>query len=139
MARHRNTGLQKRCDCPRARWPKCPHGWHFSFQWRTKRYRLSLDRETGRRITSKTEAEREADRLRTAIREGRQLYRSDVSQTHTSELTFDAYAAIFLERYSKARGKVSWKNDRCMLLKMGVFSNSRGRLGQRDIKNITRG
>ncbi len=70
MKRQRNGGLRKRCRCPRSRWPKCAHPWHLNFRWKGEDYRLSLDREVGRAITSKTEAEQEADRIRTAIRDG---------------------------------------------------------------------
>ena len=71
MAKHRNRGLRKRCECPRRNWAKCPHPWHFNFKWNGEHYRFSLDREVGHPVTSKTEAEKETDRLRTAIREGR--------------------------------------------------------------------
>jgi hypothetical protein len=71
MTKHRNRGLRKRCECPRKNWAKCSHPWHFNFKWKGEHYRFSLDREVGHPVTSKTEAEQEADRLRTAIREGR--------------------------------------------------------------------
>ena len=71
MTKQRNRGLHKRCECPRKNWAKCPHPWHFNFKWKDEHYRFSLDREVGHPVTSKTEAEKEADRLRTAIREGR--------------------------------------------------------------------
>ena len=68
MVRQRNHGLRKRCGCPRAKWLKCPHGWHFNFRWKGVNHRLSLDRECGRHIESKTQAQQEAERLRLAIR-----------------------------------------------------------------------
>ena len=71
MTKQRNRGLRKRCECPRKNWAKCSHPWHFNFKWKGEHYRFSLDREVGHPVTSKTEAEKEADRLRTAIREGR--------------------------------------------------------------------
>lgn len=71
MARRQNSGVRKRCPCPRRNWPKCPHAWHFNYKPRGKpHYRLSLDRETGRHVESKTEALRIAGRLRMAIDEG---------------------------------------------------------------------
>ena len=70
MTKQRNRGLRKRCECPRKNWAKCSHPWHFNFKWKGEHYRFSLDREVGHPVTSKTEAEKEADRLRTAIREG---------------------------------------------------------------------
>ena len=54
--RHRNHGLRKRCRCKRKDWPKCPHGWHLNYKPKGgSQYRLSLDREMGRHIDSKTE------------------------------------------------------------------------------------
>lgn len=68
--RHRNDGIRKRCDCPRAKWPKCSHQWHFSFKWKDVHHRFSLDRHLNREITSKSEAESEAEKLRVAIKAG---------------------------------------------------------------------
>jgi integrase len=71
MPKNRNGGLRKRCGCPRRNWAKCPHGWHFNFKWRDVHYRLSLDREAGTAITSKSDAQAVADRIRIDIRAGR--------------------------------------------------------------------
>jgi len=30
--RRRNFGVRKVCGCGRSRWPKCRHGWHFSYK-----------------------------------------------------------------------------------------------------------
>ena len=94
--RQRNHGLRKRCGCPRTGWPKCTHGWHFNFRWKGVSYRLSLDRECGRHIGSKTEAQREAERIRLAIREGRY---GDLSRAATlDEMTFSQFATVWEER-----------------------------------------
>ena len=86
-ARHRNDGLRKLCRCPRRTWAKCSHPWHFNFKWAGEVYRFSLDRtirrivkidgtwqrdrsSLGDVIVGKTGAERERDRLRSAIRDG---------------------------------------------------------------------
>src|ERR1700687_4196449 len=68
--RNRNHGLRKVCDCGRRHWPKCPHDWHFNFTWRKRVYRFSLDRKLGRQVSGKTEANREANRLRGGIQSG---------------------------------------------------------------------
>jgi integrase len=68
--RQRNDGLRKICGCRRSNWPKCAHGWHFSFYHRRRAYRFSLDKELGRHVDSKSAAEAEADRIRSAIRRG---------------------------------------------------------------------
>lgn len=65
----RNEGLRKVCRCGRNKWAKCPHPWHFSFQWNGQHHRFSLERHVGRKLT-KSAAEVEAERLRTAIRAG---------------------------------------------------------------------
>jgi hypothetical protein len=70
-SRHRNSGLRKRCSCARKVWPKCPHSWQFNFKPHGgPHYRISLDRELGRHIDSKAASTEEADRIRTAIRNG---------------------------------------------------------------------
>ena len=45
--RHNNGGVRKVCPCPRGKWSKCDHPWHFSFKWQGTHYRFSLDRELG--------------------------------------------------------------------------------------------
>jgi hypothetical protein len=86
--RRRHAGIRKVCKCSRRQRSKCPHPWHFNFRWQGEDYRFSLECRIGRivrtesgkwrrdiaslgeRIISKTEADAEADRLRTAIRSG---------------------------------------------------------------------
>jgi integrase len=68
--RRRNAGIRKRCGCRRKDWPKCKHPWHLNFKFKGTHYRLSLDREVGHPITNRTDAERAAEGIRTAIREG---------------------------------------------------------------------
>jgi integrase len=92
MARHTNHGLRKRCGCPKTKWPKCPHGWHFNFSWKGVSHRLSLNRECGRHIDSKTEAEAEATRLRGEIRNG--VFGTAVVR----ELSFRQFADVWRER-----------------------------------------
>jgi len=65
----RNEGLRKVCRCGRNKWAKCLHSWHFSFQWQGQHHRFALERHVGKKLT-RTEAEAEAERLRTAIRAG---------------------------------------------------------------------
>ena len=97
-----------------------PHGWHFNFSWKGVSYRVSLDRECGRHIDSKTEADTEADRIRGEIRAGR--FQNGATQPPADHsVTVAELGTIFLERYSKARGKVSWKNDQTMLTKLAGF------------------
>ena len=118
--RHRNDGLSKICECPHGRWPKCPHGWHFNFKWDGRHYRFSLDRHVARRLTTKSDAKAEADRIRTDIRSGN--FRSPHDRPTTRDaLTVDAFGAIFLERYSKARQKATWRDDEMLIEQITAF------------------
>ena len=93
--RHQNMGLRKRCDCPRKVWPKCPHSWFVNFKPRGgTHHRLSLDRELGRHVESKREAETEATKIRAAILVG--TFRAPTSMAGPV-LTFDDVAARYLE------------------------------------------
>lgn len=70
QVRQRNGGLRKVCGCPRRTWAKCDHGWRMNFKWKDVHHRYALDRIVGKPIRSKTEADTEADRIRTEIRAG---------------------------------------------------------------------
>src|SRR5213594_3167998 len=98
-ARNRNQGVRKRCDCKRKDWPKCPHSWYFNFKARNgPHYRLSLDREVGRHIDSKSTAIAEAERIRTAIRNG--VFRPSLASPPTlvPVLAFRAFAEVWRVR-----------------------------------------
>ena len=90
MARHRNDGLTKRCDCRRRDWAKCPHPWHLAFMWQRQHHRLTL----GPRITSKTEAKAEADRIRDQIRAG-----TYGPQASPAPVTLGQLLAVYFERH----------------------------------------
>lgn len=69
--KHRNNGLRKLCDCARRNWPKCRHSWYFNYKPRGgQSWRFSLDVEAGKHIESKTDAEKIAGDIRTAINAG---------------------------------------------------------------------
>ena len=128
-ARHRNGGLRKRCGCPRRDWSKCQHSWHLNFQWEGQHYRLSLDREVGRGLLGKTDAKATADQICAAIREGtfqprrgRVRARQVEAPTQVPQLTFAKFSDLFVERYSKARGKKSAEDDEYKLKAVGAFN-----------------
>jgi integrase len=94
--RHRNSGLRKRCDCPRRNWPKCPHGWHLNYKPRAgPHYRIALDRELRRHVGSKIEAEKEAAKIRVAIDEGTFRAPCVTQPTPAPALTFQAFTEIW--------------------------------------------
>lgn len=98
MVRHRNNGIRKRCGCSPGNWSKCRHPWHFNFKWKGTHYRLSLDREAGRHLDGKGEAAAEAERLRTAIREGK--YQAPASpETGDARPTFGMVAGMYLKKH----------------------------------------
>lgn len=152
MTRRRNFGVRKVCTCRKSRWPKCPHAWHFNFTLPGgPLYRLSLDREVGRRITSRAEAEHEADLIRTAIRERRfQPVATRHAATALAECpgagdvqTLDAVSTTYISRVAKVglKGqgeKTSWKNDQSMVRRFCAFTVSDGqRLGSLSVTMIT--
>ena len=92
--RQHNGGLSKICTCPQKRWPKCRHSWHFSFKWDDHHYRFSLDRHLGRHLDSKTDAEREAAQIRSAIQQGR-FGRPAPNEA----MTLQRLAGLYLERF----------------------------------------
>lgn len=101
---------------------------------------MSLNQYVGRSLRGKTEAQAEADRLRDAIRLGN--YPATITELPPAAadgLSLEAYSSIFLERYSKARQKVTWNDDRVKLGKVGAFVLPRvgQRLGLLSIGAIT--
>jgi integrase len=106
--RNVNRGLFKRCDCARRAWPKCPDAWWFAYKPRggTKRYRISLDRQLGRHLESKTEAESEAGRLRVQIDDGTFRPRGqEPAPTPRSALTLAHLLAEYERRVLVPRGQ----------------------------------
>ncbi len=114
MTRHRNDGLTKRCACRRRDWAKCGHPWHLAFMWERQHYRLSL----GSRITSKTEAKTEADRIRGEIRAGT-YGRQGVSP---APVTLGQLMAVYFERYVRVhRARVAnEESSRAVILRTAL-------------------
>ena len=50
----------------------CPHAWHVNYSWQGTNYRFSLNKHLGKKRDelSKSEADRVAEHIRTAIRSG---------------------------------------------------------------------
>ena len=137
MAVHRNCGLRKRCGCPRQKWSKCRHGWHFNFSWEGVSYRLSLNRVCGRHIDSKTEATQQADRLRQSIRDGTFNTQSTPISTPAA-VTVEDMAALFVERARPTRREVAHRaNRRAMLRQLMAFPVGRQPLGKKPLGRVT--
>jgi integrase len=94
---HDNDGIRKICGCPRGKWAKCTHPWHFSFAWKGSQHRFSLNRHLGTADLSKTEAEREAEKLRIAIRGGSFLVAKPEVTPDTPVETLETYARAWLQ------------------------------------------
>ena len=148
----RNNGLRKVCGCRKTNWTRCAHTWHFNFKPRGgPPFRFSLDAELGRHIDNKTEAEKEARNIRSAIlagtferaadrraREQREAEEAARRPTSGSVVTFDAYIKIYVERASQASGKTTWKADKWLLGKVaGHLAADGRRLGDMPIAAIT--
>ena len=120
--RHHNNGLRKICGCPRRTWAKCAHPWHFNFKWEGRSYRFSLDREVGKRLASKADAEAEADRLRSEIRHHTFRAKPTAQPATAAGLTFSAFGEKFVKGYSKeTRHKTTWANDEGEIGRMSTF------------------
>jgi integrase len=105
--RQSNHGLRKICGHSRRAWATCAHPWHFSFKWKDKHYRFSLDKQLSRTIDSKTEAETEAERLRIAIREGRFDQPVPVVDNLTVQQLIDLYDRRYLQvKRAKSKGRL---------------------------------
>ena len=135
--RHRNNGLRKRCGCPRQKWPKCQHGWHFNFRWKGVNHRLSLDRECGRHIETNPEATTEAERIRIAIREGR--YGDSARPPAPDEPTFAQFANVWEERRGKELANASDNKHRLKKVVGFPLPSARPPLtfGQKTLSSIT--
>ncbi len=148
MARHHNDGLRKLCACPRRTWPKCSHPWHFNFKPRGgAAWRFSLDAELGRRMTSKTEAEAEATRIKGEILAGtfvRAAERRKSPATNPDTLTIEQLGTIYFDTYiNRKTGAPLSKNERYRwnLIMRTTIQRPNGvtvRVGDLDVKGVTR-
>ena len=129
VALHRNGGIRKICGCGRRVWAKCPHPWHLNYRWKGQGFRLSLDRYAGLHIESKTKAEEVAAEIRKAIRAGTFTLAPAAGsrpepkpEGERTDKSFETVADIFVDSYSKARGKTSWGDDASMLRQVAAFT-----------------
>ncbi len=120
--RRRNDGIRKRCGCPPKNWSKCAHPWHLNFKHGQTHYRFSLDKEVGRRLQGKGDAEAEAERIRTAIRDGGFRAASPLKEVGdaTAPMTFGAFAAVWKER--RGSELVRPRDNEYRLAKIGAFA-----------------
>ena len=108
MGGYCSFGLRKRCRCKRRDWPKCAHGWHLNFKWQGHHHRLSLDKELGRHVDSKTVALEEGERIWLAVREGK--------AEASAPVTLAQLGTIYFEKYvSPKTGAPLGKNERYKL------------------------
>ena len=152
--RHDNGGIRKLCGCARRNWGKCPHSWYFNFKPRFGQpYAFSMDKELGRHLKTKEEAETEAEKIRIAIRENvfvravdrvrAEAAAKEVAAKEAAEkpggVTLDAFAQLYIERVSKVRDRnKSWKNDQYVFSRLGAFQLTDGtRLGDKPMAAIT--
>jgi integrase len=140
----RNDGLRKVCACSRGKWVKCPHPWHFSFQWEGEHYRFSLERHVGKKLT-KAEAEVEAERLRTAIRAGEfQEARQRALQPKPQRqepLTFRKFADDWCARRGYQLVRPGDNDSRLKLICAFVLSGTEPTMtfGEKPVADITTG
>jgi integrase len=138
MNRHQNKGLRKICDCPRRTWAKCEHSWHLNFKLKGgPSHRLSLDREVGKHVDSKTDAETEAERIRGEIRAGTFRQPAPVATT-PDVLAFEKFGTKWIDGAAKVSGKKTWQNDQYVLARIGAWTPAGAeRFGLKPIGAIT--
>ncbi len=135
--RQQNDHVRKLCECQRRAWSKCPHPWHFNFQHNGQHFRFSLDRQVGalvqgatsvnartgetlqlwrrdrkslgKPITTKSEAQYEAERLRAGIRDG-SLLNTGADRPNRETLTLEQLIAIYRRDYLEVKRKDSLPN-----------------------------
>jgi integrase len=147
MARHRNNGLRKLCDCARRNWPKCAHSWYLNFKPRGgKPYRLSLDVEHEKHVETKADAEALADRIRGEIRAGTFVRAADRRKANVRSadistpeaITVAAFSTKYLDNKVKPSGKKTWENDAYMLTQLAAFTMSDGtKFGDKALGAVT--
>ncbi len=98
-----NDGIRKICRCPRTKWKGCKHPWYFNYQWKGEPYRFNLNRHLGKPKDglAKSEAERQAEKIRIAIRDGN--FNKDAAVVEpklATVLTFEQFA----EHWKREKG-----------------------------------
>jgi hypothetical protein len=137
--RQNNKGLRKICDCPRRRWPKCAHSWHFNFKPKGgAAYRFAVDIEAGKHIGPKGDAEALAETWRTQIRAGTFRRRCDTppvpeSIAPTTGVTFTQFVEKYVER---CEPPVS-TNDQGCLRQFAAFVVDGAALGDVELRSLT--
>lgn len=106
MGYQKRGHIHKPCGCPRPKWVRCSHPWHFAFRYVGKEYRFSLNKQTGKPsgyVMTKTEAEQLADQFRHEIRSG--VFQpaprpaAPVPAVDLTRLTFGDVADQYLREY----------------------------------------
>jgi integrase len=136
--RHINRGVEKRCGCRRSSWSQCSHPWTFRYKPRGRsRQQLSLDRLLGYHVDSRTDADKQANRIRAEMDAGTFRKHSVASPVSTSGVTLDQVITPFIERVYKKRNVVSWRDAECRLQQLSGFPGNNRRLGDWAIGAIT--
>ena len=135
-----HDGIRKLCGCPKGKWKACKDPWYFSYQWKGTAYRFNLNRHLGRskHDLSKGEAERTAEEIRIAIRNGTfgAVVEKEEKPQADDGLTFEHWA----EHWKKEKGyQLVRPEDNDSRIK--TISNHRlpsgERFGDRDVLKIT--
>jgi len=149
MTRRHNGGVRKLCDCARTNWPKCSHPWHFNYKPRGgQAYRFSFDAEVGKHIEKKTDAEKLANDIRSAINDGTFVRAADRRRhaalaTPSDVLTVAQLGETYFKTYrNRKTAKPLSKNERYrwdLILRTEIDRpNGRMKFGEVDVRAVTR-
>ena len=118
-------GLYKLCNHKGRMRDRCEHAWWGSFQWRGRLRRESLTKWSGRETKTKQDALATFDRMKDAIRSG-----TFDTESLGANMTFDAFADVYLQRYVALR---KLRSASTVKVRLGVL---RERFGSTLLTNI---
>jgi integrase len=93
----RNSGIRKRCGCPRGQWVRCAHPWHANFSHQGREYRVSLHKwakKPADYVMLQGEAKTVFRTWTTSIEGGH-----ETPQAKAATLTLDSLAADYQREY----------------------------------------
>jgi integrase len=136
-----NNCLQKICQCKD--WSKCPHGWHFVYQFDKKGWRFSLDKDWLRAGIEPPEGKVatviEAKRIKIAIEKG--TFNVDARKPK-ADMTVRQLADEYLDRYVKTKYAVDRAHSahpNRPSAREGVFASALKVICRTEITHLTRG
>jgi integrase len=138
--RYTREHVRKVCGCPRKRWSKCRHPWHFAY-FHHRPFRFSLDRYLQKHPESWSDARDEAAKIVIAIHAG--AFSDSLAVvtpepvTATPGLTFASFAEIWHARVGAMLVSGPLHAYRLGTIKAFVLASSGATFGEQPVAAIT--